>query len=195
MNTDHISNLTPLIFRFYTKCFIYPYDEMTYELQYLYRTIERDEILADEIIHVDQILNIINQYQGADLKNLRNDYVILFSSNIDREALCPLLASDFLANYAKHYDPDQLSDLLWESGIPVNLDEPVDSIINLLEYSSLLSEDYLGQNASLSDLNGFFKSHILLWIPQFCDVLYNAAQLDFYREVASGLKSYILWLE
>jgi TorA maturation chaperone TorD len=168
---------------------------MTYELQHLYRTIERDEILADEIIHVDQILNIINQYQGADLKNLRDDYVILFSSAIDRDALCPLLASDFLANYAKHYDPDQLSDLLWESGIQVNLDEPVDSIINLLEYSSLLSEDYLGQNASSSDLNVFFKNHILLWIPQFCDVLYTAAQLDFYREVASGLKSYILWLE
>jgi TorA maturation chaperone TorD len=59
----------------------------------------------------------------------------------------------------------------------------------------LLSEDYLGQNAISSDLRGFFKSHILVWIPQFCDVLYTAAQLDFYREVASGLKSYILWLE
>ena len=194
MHYDRISNLTSLVLRFYTKCFSFPYEEMTYELQYLFRTIERDEIIGEELIHVNQILNIINYYQGANLKNLRADYVVLFSSDIDREALCPLLASDFLAKLSKPYDSGYVSDLLLESGLPINDDEPLDSIMNFLEYISLLSENYMEYNANAAELNKFFKYHVLLWIPQFCDILYSQAQLDFYREVAYGLKNYILWL-
>ena len=44
---------------------------MGYELQHLFREIERGEINADEYPHLEQVLNVINHYQGEDIKELR----------------------------------------------------------------------------------------------------------------------------
>jgi TorA maturation chaperone TorD len=195
MAYEQVTQLTSLILRFYAKCFSFPYEEMNYELQHLFRVIERHEIGEEEVIHVDQVLTVINFYQGEEIKDLRIDYAELFSSNQERKALCPMVASEFLATFAKHYDPEKIIEELWESGIPINPDEALDSIINYLEYSSLLCEQYIDTQENEYEIKSFFKEHILIWIPKFCDVLYKAANVEFYREVAFGLKSYLLALE
>lgn len=194
MNRQNLTHLAPHILRFYAKCFIYPYEEMNYELQHLFRMIERMNICDDELTHVDQILIIINSYQGEEIKIIRGDYAILFSHLPDKVPLCPMVASEFLANFAKHYDLDIIDDLLLNSGIPINPDEPLDSIINYLEYLSLLCEEIYLDGIIEIDFDKFMHQHILNWIPLFCDILYKATSLNFYREVSTGLKNYLLFL-
>jgi TorA maturation chaperone TorD len=195
MNTLNLTHITPHILRFYAKCFIYPYEEMNYEFLYLFRMIERMEICAAELTHVDQILNVINQYQGAEIRIIRDEYAILFTHLQNTAPLCPIVASEFLANFAKHYNLDYIDDLLLNSGIPINSDEPLDSIINYLEILSLFCEELYMDDIIEIDFDKFMHQHILNWIPLFCDVLYKATSLNFYHEVSTGLKNFLLFLK
>jgi TorA maturation chaperone TorD len=194
MYNSKITNVTPLVANFYARCFSFPYDEMNHELQHLFRMMERNDISAENYEQMDQVLRVVNQYQGEDIKDLRNDYVLLFAGNEDHNPFCPLIATEFLSLYGKHYDPDSFSDLIFDSGIPVNPDEPVETITNYLEYLSLLLENSVQNDSELSLLNNFMDEHILNWMPLFCEVLYKSSNVNFYREVAVGLKDFLLWL-
>jgi TorA maturation chaperone TorD len=183
----------PLFLRFYARCFLYPYEELGYELQHMFRQLERGEIHEDGIPHLEQVLNIINHYQGEEIKLLRENYVILFTQLEGQHPQCPLLASDFMRGLGQPYSPDSFTDDLLDSGIPVDSEEDLDSIINYLEYLSLLYEENLDP-AINADIQDFQRKHILSWIPHFSDVLYQVSQLSFYKEVATGLKDYLFHL-
>lgn len=189
MIQEKFSITTPHLLRFYAKCFVFPYDEMQYELQHYFRVIERDSENADELLHVDQILNVVNMYQGMELKELREEYVTLFSG----DAQCPLLAGDFAAKFSIRYDSEVFLDLIIDSDIPVNPDEPIDSISNYLEYLSILSEDLSDtREESLSAI--FMREHVIPWVFPFCEVLFRISNISFYREAAAGLNEYLSWL-
>ena len=190
MVSEKLSLTTPHILRFYAKCFVFPYEEMQYELQHFFRTIERDSENTEELAHVDQILNIVNMYQGMELKELREEYVTLFSGN----AQCPLLAHDFTAKFSISYDSEIFVELIIDSDIPVNPDEPVDSISNYLEYFSILIEDLIDMGEEESRSTFFLREHIIPWILPFCEVLFRTSQISFYREAAIGLSEYLSWL-
>jgi TorA maturation chaperone TorD len=182
---------TALFLRFYARCFMYPYEEMGYELQHLFRQLERGGFSEDEYSHLDQILNIINSYQGEEIKTLRENYVMLFSQWEGGKSLCPLIATDFCHRFNINYDSASFVDDLLDSGIPVNPEEPLDSIINYLEHFSLLCD--LTQTALSSDeLVFYINTHLYSWIPFFCDLLYRAGQISFYKELSLGLKSFLL---
>jgi len=191
MSLSGITLNSALMLRFYARCLNFPYEEMNYELLYIYRTLEKSDIEPDEVIQLDQILNILNSYQGEDIQDIRHNYVILFSNANDPKPLCPLIATNFLANFAIHYSPDSFIDILYESDVPFNPDEPPDSIFNYLELFSVLCEQYYYDEIEESQISSFIKNHIQNWIPHFCDVLYKATNITFYREVANGLKEYI----
>ena len=190
---DLLDTKVPIFLRFFARCFLYPYDELGYELQYMFRQLEREEIAEEDIPHLEQVLNIINHYQGEELKLLRENYVLLFTQWEDQPPQCPLLASAFIKGLGRSYNPDSFTENLLSSGIPVDSEEELDSIINYLEYLSLLYEEDL-ESLSNDDIKDFQHNHINSWIPYFCDVLYQASQLSFYKEVANGLKSYLLYL-
>ena len=194
MQQTQITQQTPLFLRFYARSFLYPYEEMGYELQHHFRQLERGEITEEEVPHLEHVLNIINHYQGEEIKILRENYVSLFTRWEGHQPECPLLASDFMEGFGKSYDPGPFIDNLLDSGIPVNPEESMDSIANYLEYLSVLCE---GDQESIStlDFSDFQKKHIYSWIPLFCDVLYRASQISFYKEVATGLKNYLLQIE
>jgi TorA maturation chaperone TorD len=191
MQQSQITSQSPLFLRFYARCFLYPYEEMGYELQHLFRQLERGEILEKEVPHLEQVLNIVNSYQGEEIKILRENFVSLFTQWEGHLPECPLLASDFMKGFDKVYDSGPFIDDLLDSGIPVNPEEEMDSVVNYLEYLSLLCESDL-EPVPTSDLSDFQSKHIYSWIPLFCDLLYQASQVSFYKEVASGLKNYIL---
>jgi TorA maturation chaperone TorD len=191
MEHSQITSQTPLFLRFYARCFLYPYEEMGYELQHHFRQLERGEINDEEIPHLDQVLNIINHYQGEEIKLLRENYVTLFTQWQGHQPDCPLLASDFMRGLGRVYDPNPFTDYLLDSGIPIDPEEELDSIINYLEYLSILCEDD-PEPIYTVDFNDFQKKHIYSWIPLFCDVLYQVSQISFYKEVATGLKNYLL---
>lgn len=192
LSQSNITPLTPYILRFYAKCFVFPYDEMIYELQYMFRQIERSVIDEEEIQYVEQILNIINQLQGEDFKDVREDFALIFSNTGQPEALCPMYAEEFLQRFARHYDSELLSDLIEDYGLPVNPDEPVDSVVNILEIMSLLVEDRADSGNDLAEL--FFDNHLFNWLPDFCHTLFRAGNISFYRELAGGLREYLMWL-
>jgi TorA maturation chaperone TorD len=183
--------MTPLFLRFYARCFLYPYEEMGYELQHHFRQLERGEIIEEEILHLEQVLNIINNYQGEEIKSLRENYVSLFTRWEGHEPDCPMLASNFMEGLGKSYDSGPFIDDLLDSGIPVNPEEEMDSIVNYLEYLSVFCEGDL-KPLSIEELSDFQNKHIFSWIPMFCDVLYQASQISFYKEVATGLKNYLI---
>ena len=191
MQQSQVTSQTPLFLRFYARCFLYPYDEMGYELQHLFRQLERGEIIEEEIPHLEQVLNIINSYQGEEIKILRENYVSLFTQWEGHLPDCPLLAGVFMQGFGKSHDSGLFIDDLLDSGIPVNPDEEMDSIINHLEYLSVLCEGDL-EPVSTLDFLDFQNKHIYSWIPLFCDVLYQASQISFYKKVATGLKNYLL---
>ena len=191
MKNTNITAQTPLFLRFFARCFLFPYEEMGYELQHMFRQIERGALSEDEYDHLDQVLNIINHYQGEDIQNLRQDYVVLFSLFEGKKPLCPLIASDFMQSFGQRYEPAPFLDELLDSGIPVNPDEPMDSIVNYLEFFSLLCE-YPDQPVGIMELNELVEKHIIAWIPSFTDILYKSSNAAFYKELATGLKNYLL---
>jgi len=191
MQSSLLTIKTPLFLRFYSRCFLYPYDEMGYEFQHYFRLLERGEIIEDEIPHLEQVLNIINNYQGEEIKSLRENYVSLFTRWEGHEPDCPLLASNFMEAFGKSYDSSPFIDDLLESGIPINPEEDLDSIVNYLEYLSVFCEGDL-KPLSGEELSDFHNKHIISWIPIFCDVLYRTSQISFYKEVAAGLKDYLI---
>ena len=191
MNAQKITPLSPLLLRFYVRCFSYPYAELQYELQHLFRVMENTDILPEESEQLEIILNIINQYQGQDIKFLREDFVLTFTNAYPDQPYCPLLASDFLSRLNITYDPEPLLDLFMESGLSVSADESFDTIINYLEYLSLLFEQYLAQEIDLITVKEFANLHILNWIPYFCNQVEQVSNLALYKEVAIGLKQFL----
>jgi len=191
MQQSQMTKQAPLFLRFYARCFVYPYEEMGYELQHHFRQLERSEILEEEVPHLEQVLNIINSYQGEKIKVLRENFVSLFTQWEDHQPECPLLASNFLKGLGKVYDSGPFIDDLLDSGIPVNQEEEMDSVVNHLEYLSVLCEGDL-EPVSTLDITDFQNKYIYSWVPLFCDVLYQASQVSFYKEVATGLKDYLM---
>ncbi len=187
---ENITPLTPLILRFYARCLVFPYDEMNYELQYMFRMAERSEIDSEEAVHVEQMLNVVNQLQGEETKELRDDFVFMFTDTSSGRVLCPIYAGDFLAQFARRYDFSGLEDICYEHGFLSDSDEPMDNIVNLLDVFAFLCEQQVDEEL----LDSVFEEHIQSWIPTFCDSVYKASNINYYREVASGLREYILWL-
>lgn len=51
---------------------------------------------------------------------------------------------------------------------------------------------YLIENDMVDELRAFFDEHIMKWIPQYCDVMQEKAQTEFYKEIAAITKEIIL---
>jgi TorA maturation chaperone TorD len=191
MQTSRINTSDIHLIHFYTRCLNFPYEELVYELQHLFRTLEGDIEDEEEYQFVEQALAIVNLYQGEEPQLLRSDYQRLFVQTEEQKPLCPIIATQFLSRYARHYDAEQFNELLFESGLHVSADEMGDTLTNQLEYLSILCESYRFGESDVQELHTYLHDHILVWIPAFCDVLYKAATVAFYRETAEGLKNYI----
>jgi len=186
-----LNNPTPLmskLFRFYSKCFAFPYDEMVHELHFLYRRLEQDALDDDDYVYLQQILEIINNFQGIELKEIREEYVMLFTNAQENEAQCPLSATDFLVRHAKHIEIDSLPDMYYDAGLPFDMDEDVDSIILLLEYFSIMLDMYMDDPGMEEEVINFYEIYLISWMPQFCDTLNHASTFSFYKEISNGLK-------
>jgi TorA maturation chaperone TorD len=193
MDEKKITTLSPLFLRFYARCFAYPYSEQQYELQHLFREMENEPVSDEESEHLEIILSIINEYQGQDIKVLREDFVITFTNTLSNQTPCPLLASEFIALFHLHYDPDSVQELFYENGITTEGEESFDSIINYLDYLSLLYDQFLSTEIESVVIEEFVNRHVLNWIPLFCQQVEKRSSLTLYKEVAQGLRLFLLW--
>ncbi len=194
MDENKITSLSPLFMRFYARCLAYPYAEQQYELQHLFRVMENEPISAEESEHLEAILSIINQYQGQEIKILREDFVMTFTKTYSGQSYCPLLAGEFTSSHKIPYDSEPVLELFLENGLSVEADESFDSIINYLEYLSMLYEQFLAREIDLAALEEFVNGHVLNWIPLFCQQVQQQSNLEFYKEAAAGLHLLLLWL-
>jgi TorA maturation chaperone TorD len=193
VDENKITPLSPLILRFYARCFTYPYAEQQYELQHLFRKMENALLIDEETEHLEAILSVINQYQGQEIKVLREDFVTTFTGNYNEQYYCPLSAGDFTALNQIKYDSEPALDLFLEDGLLVETDESSDSIINYLEYLSMLCEQFRAGETALATLEEFLNLHIMNWTPSFCQQVMQKSNLEFYREAAAGLRQLLLW--
>ncbi len=184
--------ITPLLLRFYSRCFLFPYEEMTYELQHIFRQIETHIDDAEGMLIEHEVLAVLNSFQGEDIQNLRSDYVLLFSRSHRSESVCPFFAGEFTSRFGIPYDPDIFIDLLWESELIPGEEGAMDSIVNYLEYYALLYDAAEIESPKHISAEQFLEKHLQIWIPQFCDLLYKSANVTFYRELAAALKRQIL---
>ncbi len=76
----------------------------------------------------------------------------------------------------------------WNAGVDIDeeFDLPPDHISMELLFMSYLIE------RNLLDLQIDFLRRLHAWIPLFCDNLYDKAKTDFYKEVATSLKEFVL---
>ena len=192
MDINKISPLSSSLLQFYAKCFIYPYDEMFYELHHMYRILEQNVSNDEDFTFTNQILEIVNSFQGIEFKDFREEYIQLFSNFGAQEPLCPMIASDFLMRNAKHIETDSLHNIFAESGLPFDADEPLDSLINILEYFSIIINP--DENYPEDEIDYFYENYIMNWIPAFCDTLQNASSFSYYKDIANNLKEYLYWL-
>ena len=192
MDMNKFTHFSFNLLQFYAKCFAYPYEEMVYELQHIYRVIEQNVSSDEEYTFTNQILETLNGFQGIEFKELREEYVQLFTNFGEQESLCPLIASDFLQRNAKHIDVNYLYEIFSDVGLPFDESEPPDSLINILEYLSVIINP--DDSFSEEEINSFLGDYVMNWIPGFCDTLNKASGISFYREIAGNLKEYLYWL-
>jgi len=184
MNTDFNPTAISLALRFYSRALKYPFDELAYEFQHLLREIEKN-------IHTDfdntvaaKILDIINFYQGEEMKALQAEFTRMFTPVEDQ---APFISIQLL-DMDPEMDSVELFDRIYESALfPENESQP-DGIPFILDYFSVLL------NEDLRDAAHFFNKYLKRNLPSFNERVFNGTTLNFYKEVSKGLNELVYLL-
>ena len=192
MSVKQKSDFNAIVLHFFARCFLFPYEEMTYELRDLFRQIELLVDAYQNQLTSQDILIVLNAFQGEDIQDLRADYVFLFSNRDQSDPVCPMLAGEFCTRFAISYDSGAFIDILYDDEFIPWEEESIDSVVNYLEYWASLCEPGKTELPSPVNLDKFLENHISSWIPHFCQILSKSANISFYRELGAALKQYIL---
>lgn len=185
MNTDFSPQLVSLAFRFYSRTLMYPYDELTHELQYLFREMEKNIQTDNDNTIASNILDIINFYQGEDMMALQAEFTRMFTPVEGTHAFIPVQISELVPGL----DTNDLVDNLYESPLMLSLEDNPDSVPNVLDYFAGIIE------AEDEDIETFFATYIQPAIPVFNEQVYRGSTQNFYKEVAKGLNELIILLD
>ncbi len=162
------------LFRFYSKCLTFPYEELRLELQHIFRQLEinnRNEMEEHLAAHA---LEILNYFQGEDMSALQAEFTRMFTHDEDQDPLVSILFTD----YGRGENTEHILDAMYENLVDISFDESPDSIPNLMEYYSLLAES--------EEINNAVKDFSSIIAP-FSQKLLPGTTLGFYKEVSKGL--------
>ncbi len=169
-------------FSFYAKALTYPFEEMRHELQHQFRQVEKNIVNEYDNTVASRILDVLNTYQGEEMKDLQGEYTRLFTPHKKKEPLISLRLSDWL----KDRPTDELEEQLFEAGISVYSDEYPDFISHILEYfASIL------QYEDEQTIRNFFDRYLKEPVPALCQEIYKNTNVNFYRECVKGLHDLI----
>ncbi len=78
--------------------------------------------------------------------------------------------------------------------IPDHISIELEFMQNIVEQENMAweSNDKVTAERCLAVEKEFFNKHIINWIPEFCEKVIKAANIDFYREIAKFTKDHIL---
>lgn len=169
-------------FSFYARALTYPFDEQRHELQNLFRQIEKNiENEYDNTVAV-RILDVVNYYQGEEMKELQTEYTRLFTPRGESEPMISLR----LGNWIEANRSDELEERLYETGFLTYSSEYPDFISHVLEYfASILPDE---DEAWIEE---FYVKFLEEAIPALCQTIYKESNLSFYKEYAKGLHDLI----
>jgi TorA maturation chaperone TorD len=162
---------------------------------------------------LSQIRNGLNLVKSCDLKKSRNDEEILENISKDWTRLFRGVVRDgILPPYESLYRPERLQKkpaqeinrLFSEMGIqvPEEWHQPSDYIGVELDFMRLLCarEEHEREKKDTDALHqvlklecSFLQEHLALWVPLFCEKMFQQANEDYYRGVArltTGLVGY-----
>ncbi len=169
-------------FSFYSRVLTYPYDELTHELQHLFREMEKNIENPFDNTVAARILEIINHYQGEEMKALQAEYTRLFTP---RQNETPEISLQ-LENWISNTDLHDLEERLFDVGVSVYSGEFPDFITHVLEYfASILTYE---EPVWIED---FFEKYLKEPIPLLCQSIYRKTTINFYKELAKGLHDLI----
>lgn len=126
-----------------------------------------------------ELIEEFERFAGVQIKDtyeeICDDFIYLFTEGN-------------LPNCESFYRQSDVQHFYWTAGVAVEeeFDLPADHISMELLFMSYLIEQ------NLKDLEIDFLRRLCEWIPLFCDELYEAANTDFYREVATFVKEFVL---
>ncbi len=178
----NLPNVLELVFRFYSRALSFPYDQMGFEMQHLFREIEikcQDE--WDESL-ANKILDVINFFQGEEINELQGEYTHLFVHSKTENSKVGFTISDYCTDSTYN----QLLDEIYDSGLGQTFDDVPDDISTLFDYGSLLLND---QN--FDEKAGLFYIVLL----SFSQQLHKQAAKNFYREIARGINDICFFLK
>jgi TorA maturation chaperone TorD len=155
-------------------------------------------------------LNLVKSYgseKGRNdeeiLKNISKDWTRLFRGVV-RDGIVPPYESLYLPKKLRRNPAQQINRLFSEMGIqvPEEWHQPADYIGVELDFMRLLCEreeqerakmdrDALRQVLKLE--YSFLEEHLTLWVPLFCEKMFQQAHEDYYRGVSrltTGLVRY-----
>lgn len=127
-------------------------------------------------------ININDSYE-----DICNDFIELFNNgelpNYEgyyRELISKDIPIDLNLNNVQHF--------YWTAGVAIDeeFDLPPDHISMELIFMSYLIEQ------NLVEMQIEFLKRLCEWIPMFCDALYEKSKTDFFKEVATSLKEFVL---
>ena len=169
-------------FSFYGRALTYPFDEMRHELQHQFRQVEKNIENEYDNTVASRILDIVNAYQGEEMKELQTEYTRLFTPRKDHEAAISLHLGDWLGNTSLH----DLEEQLYESGVSVYSGEHPDFVPHILEYfASILP--YEDENT----IRSFYARYLKEAVPRLSSEIYQKTTLHFYKELVKGLHDLI----
>lgn len=146
----------------------------------LFMTIPDIEIIKDfEII---SNISIHDTYE-----EICDDYIELFIEG--KVPNCEGYYRDIIYENAPfHIDLNDVQRFYWSAGVA--MDEEFDLSPDHISMELFFMSHLIEQN--LRDLQIEFLRRLYKWVPLFCDNLYEKANTDFYKEVATFLKEFIL---
>jgi len=162
------------------------------------------DVMALPLEHT--INDFVNSLDKVKIQDVQAEYVRLF----DYRPVCSSVESFFLKSsskvaYSENKNPAkmqiEIEKFYGKYGIkPANYGEqPPDHITTELEFMHYLcfceGEARNNQEESVTEYiaaqSRFMQEHLILWVPKFCEVIENSADLDFYQLLSLITRNFV----
>ena len=182
MDIEIDKQVLSLSIRFYARALMYPYDELTYEFQSLYREMEKHISSDADNTLAAKVLDVINFYQGEDMITLQSEYVRLFTPREDEPPFIPMQIQDLVPGL----DTFSLINELEDSALFAEIEDEPELVLNIMEYFSSLLEYETDEK-----VESFYEIYLKSSLPKLGEQVYNGTMLNFYKEYAKGLNELV----
>lgn len=178
MDIEIEKQILSLNMRFYARALMYPYDEMTYELQNMYRDMEKCISSDADNTLAAKALDVINFYQGEDMITLQSEFVRLFTPRDEQAPFIPLHIQDLNPQVPL----DDLLIELEENPLITEVEDEPELVPYIMEHFSSMLEYAEDEQIEL-----FYDTYLKIALKKLAQDVFDGTTLNFYKEYGKGL--------